>query len=90
MLKCTLAILIAMAMSASASVASAEDLIQIYRDALTSDPVLASARATLEATQERRAAGPRRIAAGGQPGGECGRRGFPRAPAHRSNSDVSR
>ena len=52
MLKCTLAILIAMAMSASPSVASAEDLIQIYRDALTSDPVLASARATREATQE--------------------------------------
>ena len=52
MLKCTLAILIAMAMSASLSVASAEDLIQIYRDALTSDPVLASARATREATQE--------------------------------------
>ena len=52
MLKCTLAILIAIAMSASPSVAAAEDLIQIYRDALTSDPVLASARATREATQE--------------------------------------
>jgi outer membrane protein len=52
MLKHTLAILLAAAMSASHSVAAAEDLIQIYRDALTSDPVLASARATREATQE--------------------------------------
>src|SRR5207253_2599483 len=40
------------AMSASRSGAAAEDLIQIYRDALGSDPVLASARATREATQE--------------------------------------
>jgi outer membrane protein len=52
MLKRTLEILIAMAMSASLSGATAEDLIQIYRDALASDPVLASARATWEATQE--------------------------------------
>jgi outer membrane protein len=52
MFKCTLAILIAMAIAASPSVAAAEDLIQIYRDALTSDPVLASARAAREATQE--------------------------------------
>jgi outer membrane protein len=52
MLKRTLAILIAIAMSASLSVASAEDLLQIYRDAVTSDPVLASARSTWEATQE--------------------------------------
>jgi len=50
MSKSTLAIVIAMAMSASG--AAAEDLLQIYRDALTSDPVLASARATREATQE--------------------------------------
>ena len=51
-LKRALAILIATAMSASLSGAVAEDLIQIYRDALGSDPVLASARATREATQE--------------------------------------
>jgi outer membrane protein len=50
MLRSTLAIVIAMAMSVSG--AAAEDLLQIYRDALTSDPVLASARATREATQE--------------------------------------
>ena len=52
MLKRTLTILIAAAMSASLSGAAAEDLIQIYRDALASDPVLASARATWGATQE--------------------------------------
>jgi outer membrane protein len=52
MLKRTLAILIAMAMSASLSAASAEDLVQVYRAALAGDPVLASARATREATQE--------------------------------------
>jgi outer membrane protein len=52
MLKRTLGILIAAAMSASLSGAAAEDLVQIYRDALASDPVLASARATWEATQE--------------------------------------
>ena len=52
MLKRTLAILIATAMSASLCSAAAEDLIQIYRDALASDPVLASARATWGATQE--------------------------------------
>src|SRR2546423_12670106 len=52
MLKRALAILIATAMSASLSGAVAEDLIQIYRDALGSDPILASARATREATQE--------------------------------------
>ena len=52
MLKRTLAILIAAAMSAPLSGVAAEDLIQIYRDALASDPVLASARATREATQE--------------------------------------
>jgi len=52
MLKRTLTILIATAMSASLSGAAAEDLIQIYRDALASDPVLASARATWGATQE--------------------------------------
>ena len=52
MLKRTLEILIAAAMSASLSGAAAEDLVQIYRDALASDPVLASAKATWEATQE--------------------------------------
>jgi outer membrane protein len=52
MSKRTLAILIAIALSGSISIASAEDLVQIYRDALASDPVLASARATREATQE--------------------------------------
>src|SRR6202047_4805856 len=52
MLKRTLEILIAAAMSASLSGAAAEHLVQIYRDALASDPVLASARATWEATQE--------------------------------------
>jgi outer membrane protein len=52
MLKRALAILIATVMSVPLSGAAAEDLIQIYRDALGSDPVLASARATREATQE--------------------------------------
>src|ERR1700687_3186180 len=52
MLKRTLAILIATAMSAPLSGAAAEDLIQIYRDALASDPVLASARSTWTATLE--------------------------------------
>jgi outer membrane protein len=52
MLKRALAILIAAAMSAPLSGAAAEDLIQIYRDALASDPVLASARATWTATLE--------------------------------------
>lgn len=52
MLKCMLAALVAMAIATSLSPARAEDLIQIYRAALTGDPVLASARATREATQE--------------------------------------
>jgi outer membrane protein len=52
MLKRTLTILIATVMWASLSSAAAEDLIQIYRDALASDPVLASARATWDATLE--------------------------------------
>jgi outer membrane protein len=52
MLKRTLEILIATAMSAPLSGAAAEDLIQIYRDALASDPVLASARSTWTATLE--------------------------------------
>jgi outer membrane protein len=51
MFRRTLAILIATAMSIP-TVAAAEDLVQIYRDAVASDPVLASARATREATQE--------------------------------------
>src|ERR1700676_1132519 len=52
MLKRTLEILIATAMSAPLSGAAGEDLIQIYRDALASDPVLASARSTWTATLE--------------------------------------
>ena len=46
-----LAIALGAAVSA-ASPASADDLLQIYRDALTSDPVLASARANWAAIQE--------------------------------------
>jgi outer membrane protein len=48
----TIAILIAIGMSAASSVASAEDLLQIYHDAISNDPVLGSAKATWEATQE--------------------------------------
>jgi outer membrane protein len=50
MFKCAFATVIASAMWASG--AAAEDLLQIYREALTGDPVLASARATRDATQE--------------------------------------
>jgi outer membrane protein len=38
---------------AASAVASAEDLLQVYREALRNDPALAAARANWEATQER-------------------------------------
>ena len=47
-----LAIVFGAALSGALSPASADDLLQIYRDALASDPVLASARANWAATQE--------------------------------------
>jgi outer membrane protein len=47
-----IAILIAIGIVAPWSLASAEDLNQIYHDAVANDPVLGSARATWEATQE--------------------------------------
>ena len=47
-----LAIMFGAALSGAPSPASADDLLQIYRDALASDPVLASARANWAATQE--------------------------------------
>jgi outer membrane protein len=52
MLKRTLAIALGAAMGAVWTAAAAEDLVQIYRDAIASDPTLASARATWLATQE--------------------------------------
>ncbi|HEX4524556.1 MAG TPA: TolC family outer membrane protein [Casimicrobiaceae bacterium] len=52
MVKTLLAIALGAACSGALSPASAEDLLQIYRDALASDPVLASARANWVATQE--------------------------------------
>jgi outer membrane protein len=58
-LKPLLAILLAAAFGAGLPTASAEDLMQIYRDALANDPTLASARATWQATQE---AGPQALA----------------------------
>jgi outer membrane protein len=48
----TIAVLIAIGTAAPLRTASAEDLVQIYRDAVTSDPVLGSARATWAAAQE--------------------------------------
>ena len=39
-------------LAAALSTASAEDLLQIYRDAVGNDPTLGSARASWEATQE--------------------------------------
>ncbi|MGH8713532.1 MAG: TolC family outer membrane protein [Casimicrobiaceae bacterium] len=47
-----LALAFAAACGAMPSPAAADDLLQIYRDALANDPVLASARATWVATQE--------------------------------------
>ena len=41
-----------LALAGIAGTAAAEDLIQIYREALANDPVLSSARATWVATQE--------------------------------------
>ena len=42
-----------LAMAITAGSASAEDLLQVYREAQKSDPALAAARAGWEATQER-------------------------------------
>jgi len=47
-----LALTAAFGFAAIAGPASGEDLLQIYRDALTSDPTLAAARSTYAATQE--------------------------------------
>jgi outer membrane protein len=52
MLKRTLAIALGAVMGAMLSAAAAEDLVQIYRDAIANDPTLASAQATWLATQE--------------------------------------
>ena len=52
MLKRTLAIALAAAMGAMLPAAAAEDLLQIYREAVANDPTLASARAGWEASQE--------------------------------------
>ena len=52
MLKRTLAFVLGAAMGAVLPSAAAEDLLQIYRDAVANDPTLASARATWMATQE--------------------------------------
>ena len=46
MLKRTFAFVLCAAMGAVLPSAAAEDLLQIYRDALANDPTLASARAT--------------------------------------------
>src|SRR6185295_15315671 len=52
MLKCTLAFVLGAVMGAAMPSAAAEDLLQIYREAVANDPTLASARATWIATQE--------------------------------------
>jgi outer membrane protein len=52
MLKRALVFVLGAAMGAVLPSAAAEDLLQIYRDALANDPTLASARATWQATQE--------------------------------------
>src|SRR6266700_3890817 len=52
MLKRTLVFVLGAAMGAVLPSAAAEDLLQIYRDALANDPTLASARANWLATQE--------------------------------------
>jgi outer membrane protein len=52
MLKRTLGIVLGAAMGAVLPAAGAEDLMQIYHDAVANDPTLASARATWLATQE--------------------------------------
>ena len=53
MLKRTLAFVLGAVMGAVMPSAAAEDLLQIYRDAVANDPTLASARATWMATQAR-------------------------------------
>ncbi len=52
MSKCLLAMALAATLIGAQGAVRAEDLLQIYRDALVSDPTLANARATWEATQE--------------------------------------
>ena len=52
MSKCTLAFVLCAAMVAVMPSAAAEDVLQIYREALANDPTLASARANWIATQE--------------------------------------
>src|SRR2546430_2544730 len=52
MLKRTLAFALGAALGGLLPAAAAEDLVQIYRDAIANDPTLASARATWTATQE--------------------------------------
>jgi outer membrane protein len=47
-----LALTVALGFAATSGAAAGEDLLQIYRDALTSDPTLAAARSTYAATQE--------------------------------------
>src|SRR5208337_4410669 len=52
MLRRTLALALGAALGAAMPAAVAEDLVQIYHDAVGNDPTLASARATWVATQE--------------------------------------
>jgi outer membrane protein len=52
MLKRTLAIALGALLGGALQPAAAEDLLQIYRDAVANDPTLASARASWEASQE--------------------------------------
>src|SRR5690348_9449152 len=52
MLKRMLAIALGAVLGGTLQPAVAEDLLQIYREAVANDPTLASARATWEATQE--------------------------------------
>jgi outer membrane protein len=50
--KSMLGLAVAMALGGAVSAAGAEDLLQIYREAVANDPTLASARASWEASQE--------------------------------------
>src|SRR5271169_422440 len=52
MLRATLALVLGAALGAVVPAAVAEDLVQIYHEAVANDPTLASARATWMATQE--------------------------------------
>jgi len=52
MSKCMFAIVVATTLASLLRPAAAEDLLQVYREALANDPVLASARASWLATQE--------------------------------------